>query len=58
MEESREAFEQLKNTLFSPSVLEMSNFEEDFMLECDASKVGIGVVLMQKGHPLSYISQG
>lgn len=58
MEESKLAFKQLKNALISPPVLAMPNFGEDFVLECDASKVGIGAVLMQKGHPLAYISQG
>lgn len=44
-EESRAAFEQLKEVLMSPLVLSIPNFEESFMLECDASKVGIGVIL-------------
>lgn len=56
--ESREAFEQLKNALMSPPMLAMRDFEEDFVLKCDASKVGIGAVLMQRGHPLAYIGQG
>lgn len=57
-EESKEVFEQLNKALISPSVLAMPNFEEDFVLQCDASKMGIREVLMQKGHPLAYISQG
>lgn len=56
--ESREAFEQLKNALISPPMLAMRDFEEDFVLKGDASKAGIGAVLMQRGHPLAYISQG
>lgn len=48
----------LRKTLMSQHVLTMPNFDKDFVLECDASKEGIGVVLMQNGHPLAYISQG
>lgn len=57
-EEVKLAFEQLKSTLMTAPVLAMPNFEEEFMLECDASKEGIGAVLMQQGHPLAFISQG
>lgn len=42
----------------SPPILAMPNFEENFVLECDASKEGIKAVLMQNGHPLAYINQG
>jgi hypothetical protein len=29
-----------------------------FIIECDASRGGIGAVLMQSGQPLAYLSQG
>lgn len=54
--ESESAFKQLKSSLMSPPVLAMPNFEEDFIVECDASKGGIRAVLMQSGHPLAFIS--
>lgn len=54
MSESEQAFEQLKNALMSPPILSMPNLEEKFIIECDASKVGIGVVLMQKDTPGIY----
>jgi len=28
-----------------------------FLLECDASGVGIGVMLLQSGHPIAYFSE-
>lgn len=56
--ESHEAFEKLKEALISPPILAMPNFEEDFVLECDASKISIGVVLMQNRNPLAHINQG
>lgn len=35
-------------------VLSMPNF----ILECDACNTGIGAVLLQKWHPIAYISKG
>lgn len=38
-------------------VLAVPNFDKPFIIEPDASKTGIGAVLMQDGHPLAYISR-
>jgi hypothetical protein len=35
-------------------VLELPNFTNNFVLQCDASGNGIGVVLMQDGRPLDF----
>jgi len=37
--------------------LALSNFNQPFVIETDASGVGIGVVLMQAGHPLAFLSK-
>ena len=49
-----QAFQALKNALVEAPVLHLPNFALEFVIETDASNVGIDVVLMQAGHPLSY----
>jgi len=55
--EARQAFKRLKAQLINAPILALSNFAKTFELECDASGVGIGVVLLQGGHPISYFSE-
>lgn len=40
-----------------PFVLALLDFNKQFIIETNTSKVGISVVLIQEGHPLSYISK-
>ena len=41
------AFQHLKAAVMNPYVLTLPDFSKPFIIECDASRVGIGVVLMQ-----------
>ena len=38
-------------------LLQLPNFGKTFQLECDASGVGIGAILMQDGKPIAYFSE-
>jgi len=38
-------------------ILSVPDFNQPFVLECDASEEGIGAILMQKGHPIAFESQ-
>jgi hypothetical protein len=40
----------------SPLVLVMSNLQKGFDVYCDASRQGLGCVLMQEGHVIDYAS--
>src|SRR6185503_6343241 len=52
-----EAFLLLKKALSSTPVLALPDFTKTFVIETDASDKGIGVVLLQDGHPLAYVSR-
>jgi hypothetical protein len=43
-----------KDFMCSTPILELPDFTKTFVLECDASRNGIGVVLMQYGGPLAF----
>ncbi|RDX69093.1 Retrovirus-related Pol polyprotein from transposon 17.6, partial [Mucuna pruriens] len=51
------AFQVLKERLTQAPILALPNFSKSFELECDASCVGIGVVLLQEGHLIAYFSE-
>jgi hypothetical protein len=50
-------FDTLKQALISAPVLALPNFAKPFVIETDAYDVGIGVVLIQEGHPLAFLSK-
>ena len=54
---AQDAFNLLKTTLIQAPVLAVPNFQKSFVVETDACDMGIGAVLMQDGHPISYLSK-
>jgi hypothetical protein len=56
-EKINEAFQALKATQISTLVLALQNFNEPFVIETDACDYGIGAVLIQKGHPIAFLSK-
>ena len=56
-DEQQKSFERLKELLVSSPVLQIFDPDKVSTLHTDASKVGIGAVLSQEGHPVAYYSR-
>jgi ribonuclease HI len=56
-EECQESFDQLRSKLMAAPVLIMPDLQKNFDIYCDASRQGLGCVLMQEGHVIAYASR-
>jgi hypothetical protein len=52
-----ESFQELKKRLVTAPVLTMPDITKNFDVYCDASKLGLGCVLMQEGKVIAYLSR-
>jgi hypothetical protein len=53
----QQAFDALKSKLTQAPLLQLLDFEKTFELECDASGIGIGGLLIQGGKPVAFFSE-
>ena len=51
------SFEKLKDRLTTALILSLPGGVDDFVVYCDASRVGLGCVLMQRGKVIAYASR-
>ncbi|GJW45395.1 putative reverse transcriptase domain-containing protein [Tanacetum coccineum] len=56
-EEHELAFQTLKDKLCNAPVLALLDGPEDFVVYCDASRIGLGCVLIQRGKVIAYASR-
>ncbi|GJS53801.1 putative nucleotidyltransferase, ribonuclease H [Tanacetum coccineum] len=56
-EEQENAFQTLKGKLCDAAVLTLHDGPKDFVVYCDASGLGLGCVLMQRGKVIAYASR-
>jgi hypothetical protein len=54
LEEADDAFQQLKQALMTATLLQMPDFSKRFVVDCDASGVGFGVVLHQGDDAIAF----
>ncbi|XP_070039953.1 uncharacterized protein [Nicotiana tomentosiformis] len=52
-----ESFRKLKTTLTTTPILVLPTGSESYTVYCDASRIGLGVVLMQDGRVITYASR-
>ncbi|RDY07410.1 Retrovirus-related Pol polyprotein from transposon 17.6, partial [Mucuna pruriens] len=55
--ELRESLPTLKKRLTQAPILALPKFSKSFELECDASSIGIGAMIIKEGHPIAYFGE-
>ena len=55
-EDATQVVNLLKTTMKEVHILSLLDFNEPFVLETEASRTGLGVVMSQRGHPIAFFS--
>ena len=56
-DDAQAPFQQLRTAITSAPMFATPNFTQDFVIECDASGTGVGVVFMQSNRPIAIFSK-
>ena len=56
-QEQEEEFNKLKTSITTTPTLKYYNVKEEVIIQCDASKYGLGAVLLQQNRPVAYASK-
>ena len=56
-QEQEEEFNNLKTSITTTPTLNYYNVKEEVIIQCDASKYGLGAVLLQQNRPVAYASK-
>ncbi|XP_062558191.1 uncharacterized protein K02A2.6-like [Armigeres subalbatus] len=56
-DEAEHSFQQIKRLATQTPILRYYDASEELIIQCDASKLGVGCALLQKGRPVAYASR-
>ena len=54
---TRRRIQQFENSITTTPTLKYYNVKDEVIIQCDASKYGLGAVLLQQNRPVAYASK-